>query len=291
MKNFTGTGAALITPFTDDLSVDEAALRHIVRFQLENGVDYLVVMGTTAENATLTKKEKELVKKVILDENKGKLPLVLGIGGNNTAQVAADLQAENIDGFDAILSVAPYYNKPTQEGLYQHFKKVSQASPLPVILYNVPGRTASNILPETVKRLAHDCKNIIGVKEATGNLVQAMQLIAAVPRDFLVISGDDMLALPIVLAGGAGVISVMAQGFPAQFSRMIKLGLNRKVDEAYQIHYKMAPGIELIFAEGNPAGIKAVFEHLGKASSNVRLPLVPASSTLKQQLQKFVQKN
>lgn len=291
MKNFTGTGVALITPFTDDSSVDEAALRHIVRFQLESGVDYLVVLGTTAENATLTKKEKELVKKVIVEENNEKLPLVLGIGGNNTTQVVADLQAENLDGFDAILSVSPYYNRPTQEGIYQHFKKISHASPLPIILYNVPGRTGSNVLPETVKRLALDCENIIGVKEAAGSIVQATQMIAATPKSFLVISGDDMLALPMVLAGGTGVISVMGQGFPAEFSQMIKHGLNRKVDEAYKIHHKLAPGIELIFEEGNPAGIKSVFEHMGMASSSVRLPLVEATTTLKKQLKIFIEKN
>lgn len=288
MTKFLGTGVALATPFTSSNEVDENALRRLVQFQIKNGVDYLVVMGTTAENATLSKAEKELVKTTIKQENNGKLPLVLGLGGNNTAQVVSDLKTENLDGFDAILSVSPYYNKPTQEGIYKHFEAVSKASPLPIILYNVPGRTSSNMLPLTVTRLANDFENIIGIKEATGDIVQAMQILRDTPSDFLVISGDDMITLPMVLAGGAGVISVMAQGFPAEFTKMVNLGLLKKTKEAYAIQFELMDGIDLIFKEGNPAGIKSVLELKKIAENNVRLPLVEASSELKSALSVFI---
>lgn len=291
MRKFVGTGVALITPFKEDHSVDVEALKRLVRFQKENGINYIVVLGTTGEYATLTKEEKELIKETIVKENNGALPLVLGIGGNNTKAVTEQIKTENLKGFNAILSVSPYYVKPTQEGIYQHFKKVSQASTLPVILYNVPGRTGSNMLPATVARLANDCENIIGIKEAAGNMVQAMEMIAQTPDDFLVISGDDMITLPMVLAGGAGVISVIAEGFPKQFSEMVQLGLSREVDEAYKIHYQIAPAIDLIFAEGNPAGIKAVFKKLELAEGYVRLPLVEASKELTSKISAFVDQN
>ena len=291
MRKFVGTGVALVTPFKEDHSVDVEALKRLVRFQKENGINYIVVLGTTGEYATLTKEEKELVKETIVKENNGALPLVLGIGGNNTQAVTEQIKTENLKGFDAILSVSPYYVKPTQEGIYQHFKKVSQASTLPVILYNVPGRTGSNMFPATVARLANDCENIIGIKEAAGNMVQAMEMIAQTPDDFLVISGDDMITLPMVLAGGAGVISVIAEGFPKQFSEMVQLGLSREVDEAYKIHYQIAPAIDLIFAEGNPAGIKAVFKKLELAEDYVRLPLVEASKELTSKISAFVDQN
>lgn len=288
MTKFLGTGVALATPFTSSNEVDENALRRLVQFQIKNGVDYLVVMGTTAENATLSKAEKELVKTTIKQENNGKLPLVLGLGGNNTAQVVSDLKTENLDGFDALLSVSPYYNKPTQEGIYKHFEALSKASPLPIILYNVPGRTSSNMLPLTVTRLANDFENIIGIKEAAGDIVQAMQILRDTPSDFLVISGDDMITLPMVLAGGAGVISVMAQGFPAEFTKMVTLGLLKKTKEAYAIQFELMDGIDLIFKEGNPAGIKSVLELKKIAENNVRLPLVEASSELKSALSVFI---
>ncbi|PZD79568.1 4-hydroxy-tetrahydrodipicolinate synthase [Mesonia sp. K7] len=287
MKKFVGTGVALVTPFTTNKQVDVTALKNIVKYQIANGIDYLVVLGTTAESATLTKSEKELVKQTIVEANAGKLPLVLGVGGNNTQAVVEQLQTENLDGFDAILSVSPYYNKPTQEGIYQHFKAVAEASKLPIILYNVPGRTSSNMLPKTVARLANDFDNIIAIKEAAGNIVQAMEMIHQTPKDFLVISGDDMITLPMVLAGGAGVISVIAEGFPKAFSAMVNLGLERKVEEAYQIHYAIAPAIDMIFEEGNPAGIKAVFQHLGLGTNEVRLPLVKVSNDLNQRLKEF----
>ncbi|GGZ62370.1 4-hydroxy-tetrahydrodipicolinate synthase [Mesonia mobilis] len=290
MKKFVGTGVALITPFKEDRSVDVEALKELVRFQKQNGINYIVVLGTTGEYATLNKNERELVKQTIVEENNAELPLVLGIGGNNTQAVCEQIKTENLESFDAILSVSPYYVKPTQEGIYQHFKKVSQAATLPVILYNVPGRTSSNMSPATVARLANDFENIIGIKEAAGNMVQAMEMISQTPEDFLVISGDDMLTLPMVLAGGAGVISVIAEGFPKQFSEMVQLGLSREVDEAYKIHYQIAPAIDLIFEEGNPAGIKAVFKKLGLAEDYVRLPLVEATENLSAKISAFVDK-
>lgn len=288
MKKFIGTGVALITPFKEDLSVDVDALKKLVRFQVDHGVDYLVVLGTTGESATLNPEEKKLVIDTVVAENNKKLPLVLGIGGNNTKAVAEILKRTNLSSFDAVLSVSPYYSKPSQEGIYQHYKSLSEASPKPIILYNVPGRTGSNLLPATVQRLAQDFKNIIGIKEAAGDLVQAMTLKALVPEDFLVISGDDMITLPMVLAGGHGVISVIGQGFPSEFSKMVRLGLQKEVDKAYKIHYKIAPSIDMIFAEGNPAGIKALLEKRGICSNILRLPLVKTSESLTEKINIFV---
>ena len=290
MRSLIGTGVALVTPFKKDFSVDVEALMAIVNFQIDNGIDYLVVLGTTAESATLSKDEKELVIKTVVEANKGRLPLVLGVGGNNTQEVVTELQSRDFSHFTAVLSVSPYYNKPTQEGIYQHFKAVAEASPVPVILYNVPGRTASNMLPSTVIRLAQDFKNIVAIKEAAGDIVQAMKLIQNAPKGFLVISGDDMITLPMVLAGGAGVISVIGEGFPKQFSEMVHLGLNRKVDEAYQLHYLLAEAIDMIFEQGNPAGIKEVFKTLGLAENTVRLPLVNVDENLANRLKDFTNK-
>lgn len=290
MQSLIGTGVALVTPFKKDFSVDVDALKAIVNFQIDNGIDYLVVLGTTAESATLSKAEKELVIKTIVDTNKGRLPLVLGVGSNNTAEVVEELKSGNFSDFVAILSVSPYYNKPTQEGIYQHFKAIAEASPIPVVLYNVPGRTSSNMQPSTIIRLANDFKNIIAVKEAAGDIVQAMKLIQDKPKDFLVISGDDMITLPMVLAGGAGVISVIAEGFPKQFSEMVHLGLNKRVDEAYKIHYLLADSIDMIFEQGNPAGIKEVFKSLGLSENTVRLPLVNVNEDLANRLHNFTTK-
>lgn len=290
MKSFIGTGVALITPFKKDLSVDVEALKSIVKYNIDGGVEYLVVLGTTAETATLTKEEQALVKQTIIDANNGKLPLVLGVGGNNTAEVVSQLNADNLKGFDAILSVSPYYNKPTQEGIYQHFKMIAENSPLPIIIYNVPGRTASNMLPSTVVRLATDFKNIIGIKEAAGDMVQAMELIRSTPNEFLVISGDDIITLPMVLAGGAGVISVIGETFPKEFSEMVRLGLKRDVDAAYKIHYKLTDAINMIFEQGNPGGVKEVFKHLGLCENYVRLPLVNVNDDLSNRLANFVKK-
>lgn len=288
MEAFVGTGVALITPFKEDLSVDTDALSNLVKDQIENGIEYLVVLGTTAESATLTQSEKELIKKTIKEANAGKLPLVLGVGGNSTAGVVEELQSADLEGFDAILSVSPFYNKPTQEGIYGHFEAVSKASPLPIILYNVPGRTASNMLPETINRIARNFDNVIGVKEAAGDMVQAMKLISLVPDDFKVISGDDMITLPMTLAGGKGVISVIAQGLPKEFSNMVRAGLDGKVSEAYKLHYRVAPSIDLIFAEGNPSGIKALLGKKGMIANKLRLPLVEASDVLQNRIDHFI---
>jgi len=288
MNKLIGTGVALITPFKSDLSVDVEALSNLVKDQIGNGINYLVVLGTTGESATLSKFEKDLVINTVIKANNGKIPLVLGIGGNNTAALAEELKFTDLSAFEAILSVSPYYNKPTQEGIYQHYKIISEASKKPVIIYNVPGRTASNVLPATVLRLARDFKNIIGIKEAAGDIVQAMKLISILPEDFLVISGDDMVALPIILAGGHGVISVIGQGLPSEFSKMVQLGLEGEVKEAYKLHYKIMPSIDLIFTEGNPAGIKAML-HSKKACENVvRLPLVKSSDKLKGEIEAFM---
>lgn len=280
MQSLIGTGVALVTPFKKDFSVDTDALSRIVKYQIEGGIDYLVVLGTTAESATLSKDEKDFVIQTVIEANAGKLPLVLGVGGNNTAEVVAELKSRDLSAFVAVLSVSPYYNKPTQEGIYQHFKAVAQASPVPVILYNVPGRTSSNMAPSTVIKLAREFKNIVAIKEAAGDIVQAMKLIEHKPDGFLVISGDDMITLPMVLAGGSGVISVIGEGFPHEFSKMVRLGLERKVDEAYALHYKVADAIDMIFEQGNPAGIKEVFKVLGLSENTVRLPLVNVDESL-----------
>ena len=288
MKELIGTGVALITPFKEDLTIDIEGLQSVVNYSIANGIDYLVVLGTTAESATLSKAEKQLVIDTIIETNAERLPLVLGIGGNHTQAVIEELKDTNVSAFTAILSVSPYYNKPTQEGIYQHFAAISEVSEKPIIVYNVPGRTASNIQPETVKRLATDFKNIVAIKEAAGDIVQAMNLIAMCPKDFLVISGDDMITLAMVLAGGAGVISVIGEGFPKEFSEMVKLGLNKKAEEAYKIHYKLAPAIDYIFEEGNPAGIKAVFKNLGICGDTVRLPLVSIGKDLQGKIDTFI---
>ncbi len=290
MKELIGTGVALITPFKEDFLVDVEGLKNVVNFNIDNGIDYLVVLGTTAESATLSKKEKQLVIDTIIEVNDGRLPLVLGIGGNNTAAVVEEIKTTNLSNFTAILSVSPYYNKPSQEGIYQHFAAISKASDTPIIVYNVPGRTASNINPETVIRLANDFENIVAIKEAAGDIVQAMKLIDGCPEGFLVISGDDMITLSMVLAGGAGVISVIGEGFPKEFSEMVKLGLDKKVAEAYKIHYKLAPAIDFIFAEGNPVGIKAVFKKLEICGDTVRLPLVGISENLRSEIDSFIDK-
>ena len=288
MKELLGTGVALVTPFNEDKSVDYNALERLVNYQIDNGINYLVVLGTTGEPATLTAEEKEQVKNTIIRVNNGRLPLVLGIGGNNTLAVANEIKTTDLTAFSAILSVSPYYNKPTQEGVYQHFKVISEASPLPIILYNVPSRTGKNVEPATIIRLANDFENIVAVKEAAGDIVQAMRLIQHKPKEFMVISGDDMIALPMTLAGGSGVISVIGQGLPKDFSEMIQHGLQGNVVEANKLHYKIMDSIDYIFEEGNPAGIKALLQKISICSENVRLPLVNATSKLHQKLANFI---
>ncbi len=287
MQLFFGTGVALVTPFKTDFSIDFSALEKLVDFVIENGVNYLVVLGTTGEPATLSDSEKEAVIETIVKANNKRVPMVLGVGGNNTSAIEDELKTRNFEHFDAVLSVSPYYNKPTQEGIYQHFAAVSKASPLPVILYNVPGRTGSNVLPETVLRLANDFDNIIGVKEAAGDMVQALKLLQHKPKNFLIISGDDMIALPMVLAGGSGVISVIGEGYPKQFSKMIQLGLEGKAAEAYEIQYKIMDGIDMIFEQGNPAGIKEIHKRLGISENTVRLPLVSVNQDLQTRIHDF----
>lgn len=288
MKELIGMGVALVTPFKEDLSIDIDGLQKVVNFNIDNGTNYLVVLGTTAESATLSKHEKELVIRTVVTTNKGRLPLVLGIGGNDTKAVIEEIKKTDLTDFVAILSVSPFYNKPSQEGIYQHFSAISKNSTTPIILYNVPGRTSSNIAPETVNRLANDHANIVAIKEAAGDLVQAMKLIEICPKEFLVISGDDMITLPMILAGGSGVISVIGEGFPNEFSKMVNFGLKKEVDQAYAIHYELSPAIDYIFKEGNPAGIKAVFKQLGICEDFVRLPLVSISNQLRTKIKSFV---
>lgn len=288
MKQFKGTGVALVTPFRSDGSVDFEGLERLVNYQVDHGVDYLVVLGTTGETATLSSIEKKAVKTKVLEFNKGRLPVVLGLGGNDTSSLVEELKNEDLTGFSAILSVSPYYNKPSQEGIYQHYKKIAEASPLPIILYNVPPRTGSNVAVSTVIRLANDFENIIGIKEAAGDFEQVLELIQKKPNDFLVISGEDKLALPLVLAGGDGVISVIGQGLPAAFSEMIRLGLSNNGKKAFEIYYNLSESIDLIFEEGNPSGIKSMLKTLKISEIFVRLPLVPATTDLQQKINTFV---
>lgn len=289
MTQFYGTGVALVTPFKADKSVDFSALKRLVNFQIDNDIDYLVVMGTTGEPATLSNEEKQKIINTVIETNNGKLPLVIGIGGNNTQALIKEIQQTDLSAFDAILSVSPYYNKPTQEGIYQHFKAISKVSPKPLIIYNVPSRTGANMLPETVFRLASDCENIIGVKEACGSMEQAFRLLQNKPEGFLVISGDDMVAMPMTLTGGAGVISVLGQGIPKDFSKMIKLALEGKSKEASSLHFKMMNSIDYIFEEGNPAGIKALLKKRSICETYVRLPLVEASIELQEKISTFIE--
>ncbi|WP_422091532.1 4-hydroxy-tetrahydrodipicolinate synthase [Tenacibaculum ovolyticum] len=288
MQKFVGTGVALVTPFSEDLSVDFNALRKLVNYNIDNGVNYLVINGTTGESGTITKDEKEEIIKVISDENKGRLPLVLGVGGNNTQTVIDELTSLDLSNIDGILSVAPYYSKPTQEGFYQHFKAISLVSTKPIILYNVPGRTAKNMEPATTLRLANDFENIVAVKEAGNNQQQYLELLKNKPKDFLIISGDDDLALGVVLAGAAGVISVIGQGLPKEFSKMIQLGLAGETKESYAIHYKLMDVVSYIFEENNPAGIKALLLKKGICLDEVRLPLVKATENLQTKISDFI---
>jgi 4-hydroxy-tetrahydrodipicolinate synthase len=288
MQKFVGTGVALITPFKEDLSVDFDALVNLVNFNIENGTNYLVINGTTAESATISKEEKLLIIALIVKTNANRVPLVLGIGGNNTLAVIKDIKTTDLTHIDGILSVVPYYSKPTQEGIYQHFKAISAATEKPIILYNVPGRTAKNMGAKTSIRLAKDFTNIIGIKEAGDNVQQYLELLKNKPSDFLIISGDDDLALGIMLAGGSGVISVIGQAYPKEFSTLINHGLEGRNKEGYAIHFKMMAILDYIFEENNPAGIKTVLQELGICRNEVRLPLVKASEGLHEKIRNFV---
>jgi 4-hydroxy-tetrahydrodipicolinate synthase len=288
MQKFVGTGVALITPFKEDLSVDFDALVKLVNFNIDNGINYLVINGTTAESATISKEEKLRIIAIIIKTNAGRVPLVLGIGGNNTLEVIKEIQTTDLSNIDGVLSVVPYYSKPTQEGFYQHFKALAEVCDVPIILYNVPGRTAKNMSAVTTIRLANDFENIIGIKEAGNDMQQYLELLKNKPTDFLIISGDDDLALGITLAGGSGVISVIGQAYPKEFSTLINCGLEGKNKEGYAIHFKMMAIIDAIFEENNPAGIKTVLKELGFGSNQVRLPLVKASKELHQKIAGFV---
>jgi len=279
MTNLIGTGVALITPFDVQGAIDFEALKRIVNFQIDKGINYLVVLGTTAESVTLTKQEKEAVLAAVLAVNANRVPIVLGVGGNDTQAVVDQLKQVNPEHIAAVLSVSPMYNKPSQPGLIAHFTAVAQVSPVPVLLYNVPGRTASNMLPSTVLKLAAH-KNIIGIKEASGDLGQAMEILRSAPEGFLVISGDDLIALPMTLMGGDGVISVIGQAYPEEFSQMIQAGLNGNSARAKELHYDLMPIIEMIFEQGNPSGIKALLNKKGLCENSLRLPLVPVDDSL-----------
>ena len=280
MKEIQGHGVAMITPFKRNGTIDFDALPVIVDHLIAGGVDYIVVLGTTAETATLSKEEKISLVDHIIDANSGRLPLVLGLGGNHTWELLEMFEWFDLSVFSALLSVSPYYNKPNQEGLYQHFKIIATHSSLPVILYNVPSRTGVNIAPETVLRLATDFKNIVAIKEASGDFQQAQTLIKICPSNFLILSGDDEMSLPMILAGAKGVISVIGNAVPEQYSKVIHSGLLRKIDEAYFFHYNLLDLIRMIYLEGNPAGIKVLMEALDLCENNLRLPLVVASKDL-----------
>jgi 4-hydroxy-tetrahydrodipicolinate synthase len=276
---FTGMGVALITPFKEDESVDFDALNRLLDYQLQNGTDYLVVLGTTAETPTLSQEEKEEIVRVVLAKAGGRIPIVLGVGGNNTKAIVEEVKNRNFDGIDAILSVVPYYNKPSQEGLFQHYCAIAEASKIPVILYNVPGRTGVNMTAETTLRLAWAYDNIIAIKEASGNIVQMNDIIKNKPKDFMVISGDDGITYPLIAMGAVGVISVIGNAFPKEFSRMVRLGLQGNYDAARVIHHRFTELFDLLFVDGNPAGAKCMLSIMGYIENKLRLPLVPTRIT------------
>lgn len=283
MKKFFGTGVALITPFTSTGSVDYKSLKKVLQHTAK-GVDYYVVMGTTGESATLSREEKKAVLQFVIDNNPKKLPVVYGIGGNNTREVVETIKSTNFEGVDALLSVSPYYNKPSQEGIYQHFKAVADASPVPVILYNVPGRTASNITAETTLRLAAH-KNIFAIKEASGNIEQCMKIAKAMPKDFLLISGDDLLTVPLYSIGAKGVISVLANAYPVVFQKMKEFSFAGDFAKASKEQFKILEINGPMYEEGNPVGVKQLMSEMGLCGNHVRLPLVEASEGLKKKIQ------
>lgn len=286
--NLTGMGVALITPFKQDKSVDFPALARLLEYIIQNKADYIVVLGTTAETATLTEDEKKAVKEFVIERVNRRVPLVLGVGGNNTKALTDYLKANDLSAFNAILSVVPYYNKPSQEGIYQHYKAIAEASPIPVILYNVPGRTGVNMTAETTLRLARDFENIIGIKEASGNITQMDDIIKNKPADFMVISGDDGITFPLITLGAVGVISVIGNAFPKEFSRMVRLALHGQYDQALQIHHKFTELFSLLFIDGNPAGVKCLLNAKGMIENELRLPLVPTRITTYEKIRKVL---
>lgn len=287
---FSGTGVAVITPFTSNLEVDYQSLRQLINYLIENDIDYLVAMGTTAESPTISVEEKKKIFDCFVKTTANRVPLIMGLGGNNTAALAQSLQEVDTKGFSAILSVSPYYNRPTQEGIYRHYKALDVATPLPLLLYNVPGRTAANITAETTLRIAHDCPNVIGIKEASGDLVQGREILVGRPKDFIVVSGDDETAIPLIQSGAEGVISVIAGGFPNLFKSGVQAAIegdHKKADEIANLVQSIA---DQVYAEGNPGGIKAVLALRGMIENQLRLPLIPVSDPVRSALKTFVDK-
>lgn len=285
---FKGLGIALITPFMEDGSVDYKALIRLIEYQLNNGADFFCILATTGETPTLTTEEKQKIKDLVVDLVGGKVPILMGCGGYNTMAVIEELKTRDFKGIDGILSVCPYYNKPSQEGLYQHFKTIAAATSLPVVLYNVPGRTGVNMKAETTVRLAHDCPNIVAIKEASGNLEQVDEIIKNKPKDFDVISGDDALTFPMISCGAVGVISVIGNALPREFSKMIRLQIKGEYDGARKIHHRFTDLFSLLFVDGNPAGVKAMLHEMGYIQNVLRLPLVPTRISTLQRMSEIM---
>jgi 4-hydroxy-tetrahydrodipicolinate synthase len=289
MKKFKGTGVAIVTPFKNDFSIDFSALGRVINHVIKGGVNYIVAMGTTGEASTLTKDEKQALISYVTEFVDNRVPIVAGIGGNNTQEIINSIRELDLSGIEGILSVAPYYNKPSQRGIFQHFKVIATCSPLPVIIYNVPGRTSCNITSDTCLELAHECENIVAVKEASGDLAQIMRIIKGKPENFLVISGDDMMTLPVIAAGGSGIISVLANAYPAECSELVSNCLKNNYKAAREIQFRFMESIELLFADGNPSGVKAFLSVMNLCQNTLRLPLVPVNKTVFSRIQKFVE--
>ena len=285
---FKGLGIALITPFCEDGSVDYKSLVRLMEYQLDNGADFLCILATTGETPCLTKDEKQKIKDLVVSTVKGRVPILMGCGGNNTAAIVEELQTGDFRGIDGVLSVCPYYNKPSQEGLYQHFKTIAAATSLPVVLYNVPGRTGVNLKAETTVRLARDCENIVAIKEASGSLEQVDEIIKNKPKDFAVISGDDALTFPMISCGAEGVISVIGNALPKEFSRMIRLEFKGEYEGARKIHHRFTELFSLLFVDGNPAGVKAMLHEMGFIENVLRLPLVPTRISTLQKMSEIL---
>ena len=285
---FKGLGIALITPFCEDGSVDYKSLVRLIEYQLDNGADFFCILATTGETPCLTKDEKQKIKDLVVSTVKGRVPILMGCGGNNTAAVVEELKTGDFRGIDGVLSVCPYYNKPSQEGLYQHFKAIAAATSLPVVLYNVPGRTGVNLKAETTVRLARDCENIVAIKEASGSLEQVDEIIKNKPKDFAVISGDDALTFPMISCGAEGVISVIGNALPKEFSRMIRLEFKGEYEGARKIHHRFTELFSLLFVDGNPAGVKAMLHEMGFIENVLRLPLVPTRISTLQKMSEIL---
>ncbi len=289
MKKFRGTGVAIVTPFKNDSSIDFAAYGRAINHVINGGVNYIIPMGTTGEASTLSKEEKKAIISYTVEIVDNRVPIVIGIGGNNTQEVINSIRHTDLKGVDGILSVAPYYNKPNQRGLFQHFKAIATSCPIPLIIYNIPGRTNCNISAETCLQLAHECQNIAGVKESSGDLNQIMKIIKGKPENFSVISGDDLLTIPVIASGGVGVISVLANAFPALCSELVNHCLKNNFKSAREIQFRLLEMLELLFIEGNPSGIKAVLNNMNICQNNLRLPLVPVSKAINTRIQKAVE--